>query len=108
MADPNKVVTNPIEVIWAGAKGNYGVVWQVLSLVLLIYCYAMLTNGWNGLQGRNCNPTAAAIDIRDGDRTIRFLGCGSRSILEILAGEGNVTPEPAPNPAPPNLIDQPQ
>ena len=88
MADNTKIGTNPIEVIWSGCKGNYGTGWQVISIILAIAAASIGANLWNGLQGRACNPETAAVDLRDANRTARLLGCGSRSFLEMIAGEG--------------------
>jgi len=96
--------TNPITTIWAGCKGNYGTGWQVISIVLMIATVSIGANLWNGLQGRKCEPTTAALDLKNADRTARLLGCGSRSFLEMVAGEDS---QPTEAPSAPDVINVP-
>jgi hypothetical protein len=111
MNNDTKIVTNPVEIIWSGCKGNYGVVWQVISLLLGIAALSIFANLWNGLQGRSCAPETAAIDLKNADRTARLVGCGSRSFLEMIAGEDGSpaieSTEPTA-PAPPDVIQVPE
>jgi len=90
---------NPIAVIWLGCCGHLGAGWQVVSLVLMIAAFSAGASLWNGLQGRDCNPSSAAVNLRDADKTARLVGCGSRSFLEAIAGEDSQPTEaPAANP----------
>lgn len=108
MAEPTKIINNPIEPLISGFKGNYGVFWQVISFCLLLYAYRMLTIGWNGLNGRGCGE-GARIELTSPDSSVRAIACGSRAFLELIAGD-DVTPTPAPAPTDPapNLIEGPQ
>lgn len=108
MSDNSKIVTNPIETIWSGCKGSFGTGWQVVSIILMIATASIGANLWNGLQGRSCNPERAALDLQDADKTARLLGCGSRSFLEMIAGEGESNPSTTAPAANPDVISVPE
>jgi hypothetical protein len=110
MSLDNKVITNPIAPLISGLKGNYGVFWQVISFCLCIYAYRMFSIAWHGLNGNGCSE-GARIELTNPDTTTRAVACGTRAVLELIAGDNptteNSSPTATPTPPPSNLIEQP-
>ncbi|MBP0022179.1 MAG: hypothetical protein J7647_32065 [Cyanobacteria bacterium SBLK] len=107
MAENNVKITNPISPIYSALCGNYGLFWQIFSILLAIAFVGIVGAIWNGIQGRHCNPQHAAIDLKDEDKTARWAGCTFRAIMEAWAGEADFSPR-STSPAQPPIVQPPQ